>query len=254
MNRRFRMSPTSTPEGLPPQREAQLIAAAARVFRTGFPNTDRSGCPTQETLQSVSGKTSGAVESETVLEHLTCCSPCFAEYERLLRRDRLSKNLKVLALCASLLISVGLAVWFYAFSGKQGLRPPEPTIVQKAPAPPQTPPTQFEVALVDLRNRSPVRGEQQPGPTETLVASLPTRRLDLSVYLPIGSEEGRYEIRIVREAQTPLLTVGGATTLENRNVVLRLRTDLSGFAPGRYLLAVRKANFNWTYYPIALKN
>ena len=124
MNRRIPMSPTSTPEGLPRQRETQLIAAAARVFRTGFPNTDRSGCPTQEALQSVSRKTRGSVESEAVLEHLTCCSPCFAEYERLLRRDRLSKNLKILALCASLLITVGLAVWFYAFSGKQGLRPP----------------------------------------------------------------------------------------------------------------------------------
>ena len=248
------MLSTSTREGLPPQQEAQLIAAAARVFRTGFPNADRSGCPTQETLKSISRKARGAVESEAVFEHLTCCSPCFAEYERLLRRDRTSKNLKILALCASLLITVGLAVWFYAFSGKQGLRPPEPTIVQKEPSPPQAPPIQYEVALVDLRNRSPVRGEQQPGPTETLVASLPTRRLDLSVYLPIGSEEGRYEIRIVREGDTPLLTMAGVATLENRNVVLRLRTDLAGFTPGRYLLAVRKANFSWTQYPIALKN
>ena len=74
------------------------------------------------------------------------------------------------------------------------------------------------------------------------------------MYLPIGSEEGRYEIRIVREVETPLLTMGGTATLKNRNVVLRLRTDLAGFAPGRYLLAVRKANFSWTYYPIALKN
>jgi hypothetical protein len=248
------MLPTSTPEGLPPHQEAQLIAAAARVFRTGFPNADRSGCPTQETLQSISRKVHGAVDSGAVFEHLTCCSPCFADYERLLRRDRISKNLRILALCASLLITVGLAVWFYAVSGKQGLRSPEPRIVQKAPSPPEAPPIQFEVALVDLRNRSPVRGEQQPGPTEILVASLPTRRLDLSVYLPIGSEEGRYEIRIVREGETPLLTVGGVATLENRIVVLRLRTDLAGFTPGRYLLGVRKANFNWTHYPIALKN
>ena len=78
----------------------------------------------------------------------------------MLRRDRLSKNLKVLALCASLLITVGLAVWFYASSGKQALRPPEPTIVQKAPSPPQAAPIQFEVALVDLREASPTYGRK----------------------------------------------------------------------------------------------
>jgi hypothetical protein len=253
VNRRIPKSPTSTPEGLPRQRERELIAAAARVFRTGFPNSGRSGCPTQEALQSVSRKTRGSVESDAVLEHLTCCSPCFAEYERLLRSDRLSKNLKILALCASLLITVGLAVWFYSFRGEPGLRPPEPVIVQKEP-PPQAPPTPFEVALVDLRNRSPVRGEQGPPPDGTVVASLPTRRLDLSVYLPIGSEAGRYEIQIVREAETPLVALNGSATLKDHNVVLRLRADLTGLDPGRYLLAVRKGNFRWTYYPIALKN
>ena len=246
------MLPTSTPEGLPPQQEAQLIAAAARVFRTGFPNADRSGCPTQETLQSISRKARGAVESEAVFEHLTCCSPCFAEYERLLRRDRLSKNLKVLALCASLLITVGLAVWFYAVSGKQGLRPPEPTIVQKAPSPPQAPPIQFEVALVDLRNRSPVRGDQAPTPGGNVVASLPALRLDLSIYLPIGSEEGQYEIQILREVEAPLVAQTASATLKDHNVVLQLRTDLTRLDPGRYLLAVRKRDFRWAYYPIAL--
>jgi len=186
-----------------------------------------------------------------VLEHLTCCSPCFAEYERLLRRDKFSKNLKILALCASLLITVGLAVWFYAFRGEQGLRQTEPAIVQKEP-PPQAPPTPFEVALVDLRNRSPVRGEQGTPSDRNVVTSLPTRRLDLSIYLPIGSEEGQYEIQILREAETPLVALRGSATFKDHNVVLRLRTDLMGLDPGPYLLGLRKANFQWTYYPIAL--
>ena len=246
------MSPGSTPEGLPRQREAELIAAAARVFRTGFPNTDRSGCPAHEALQSVSRKKRGSVESEAVLEHLTCCSPCFSEYERILRRDKLSKNLKILALCASLLITVGLVVWFYAFGGEQGLRPPQPTIVQKEASPPQAPPTQFEVALVDLRNRSTVRGDQDRPPDGTVVASLPTRRLDLSVYLPIGSEEGQYEIQILRAGETPLVALRGSATLKDHNVILQLRTDLTEIEPGRYLLGLRKASFRWTYYPIAL--
>ena len=247
------MSQTPAADKLPRRREQELIAAAARVFRTRFPNPERTGCPPREVLQSVARQKSRSVESQSILEHLTCCSECFAEYEGVLRKERLSRSLKTLALCALLLITAGLAVWFYVLRGAQGIRQPEPRIVQKEP-PRQAPPTQFEVALIDLRNRSPVRGEQEPPPDATVVMALPIRRLDLSVYLPIGSEEGQYEIRIVREMETPLLTVGGVATLENRNVVLRLRTDLAGFTPGRYLLAVRKANFNWTHYPIALKN
>ena len=187
-----------------------------------------------------------------MLEHLTCCSPCFAEYERLLRSDRLSKNLKILALCASLLITVGLAVWFYAFRRRARASTTSSPRSFRRSRPPQAPPTPFEVALVDLRNRSPVRGEQGPPPDGTVVASLPTRRLDLSVYLPIGSEEGQYEIQILREAETPLVALSGSATLKDHNVVLRLRTDLTELEPGRYLLGVRKANFRWTYYPIAL--
>jgi hypothetical protein len=50
------------------------------------------------------------------------------------------------------------------------------------------------------------------------------------------------------------VALNGSATLKDHNVVLRLRADLTGLDPGRYLLAVRKGNFRWTYYPIALKN
>lgn len=250
------MSRTSASDTLPRQQEAQLIAAAAGVFRTGFPNPQRIGCPPQETLHAVARKAGGTAESESILEHLTCCSPCFTEYERLVHKDKVSRNVKVLALCASLLITVGLAIWFYASRGEQRIREPEPTIVQQPPpvteqpAPPQAPPIQYEVAVIDLRNRAPVRGEQQPAEGEDVVASLPARPLELSVYLPVGSEEGQYEIQILREADTPVVTSSGSARFEDRNVILRLKADLTGLTPGRYLLGVRKGSFRWMYYPV----
>lgn len=253
------MSRTPAPDTLPRRQEAALIAAAAGVFRTGFPNPERIGCPPQEMLHSVARKGRSPAETESILEHLTCCSPCFTEYERLVHKERVSKNLKILALCASLLITVGLAIWFYASRGEQGIREPEPTIVQQPPpvaeqpAPPPVPPIQYEVAVVDLRNRAPVRGEQQPAEAEDVVASLPTRPLELSVYLPVGSEEGQYEIQILREADSPLVTARASATFEDRNVVLRLKADLTGLTPGRYLLGLRKGSFPWMYYPISVQ-
>jgi len=250
------MSRTPASDTLPRQQEAELVAAAAGVFRTGFPNPERIGCPPQGTLHAVARKAGRTEESESILEHLTCCSPCFAEYERLVHKERVSRSLRVLALCASLLITAGLAIWFYALQSEQGVRQPEPTIVQQPPPvteqPPQAPPIQYEVAVVDLRNRGPVRGDQQPAVGEDVVASLPARPLELSVYLPIGSEAGQYEVQILREADSPLVTATGSARFEDRNVVLRLRANLAGLAPGQYLLGLRKATFRWTYFPIAV--
>jgi hypothetical protein len=257
VNQRAPMSRTPAPDKLPRQQEAELIAAAAGVFRTGFPNPERIGCPPQGTLHAVARKAGGTAETESILEHLTCCSQCFTEYERLVHKERVSRNLKVLALCASLLITTALAIWFYVLRTDQEIRQPEPTIIQQPPpvteqpTPTPVPPIQYEVAVVDLRNRGPIRGEQQPAAGEDVVASLPARPLELSVYLPIGSEEGQYELQILREADRPLVTASGLAKFEDRNVILRLKADLTGLTPGRYLLGLRKGRFRWAYYPIS---
>lgn len=252
MNPRDPVSGISAREGLSREQEAQFIAAAARVFRSGFPNPRRSGCPSPEVLRAVTRRKHGAEESEIVFEHLTCCSPCFANYEGLLRKEKLSRNLKLLALCASLLITVGVALWLYGQPGQGGPRQPEPKVVQQPPAPQPAPPIQYEVAVVDLRNRAPVRGEQQPTPSETVVASLEARPLELSVFLPIGSEESSYELQILRPGEAPVFTGTATAVLEGRNVVLRVRADFTGLPSGRYLLGIRKETFQWAYFPIGL--
>jgi len=183
---------------------------------------------------------------------MTCCSACFGEYEALLRKERVSRNLQLLTLCAVLVITIGAAIWFNTFRVAPTVRPTEPVIVQKAPPPTPTTPTRVEIATVDLRNRSTVRGETGSTSSDVVAASLPARSLDLTIYLPIGSEEGRYQVAILRAEDNPLVAVGGSATIQNRKVTMQLRIDLTGLAPGRYLLGVRKGNFRWAYYPIAL--
>ena len=245
------MSATSSSEKFPPEMEAQLLAAAARIFRTDFPNAERTGCPAQEALRSVARKAAGDIESRNVIDHLTCCSPCFAQYERLLHREKFWKSTKLLALCATLLITAGLATWFFAFRAERGPHSPAPTVVKEGPTPQQAAPNEFEIAVLDLRNRSPVRGDRPPTPADD-VATLPARRLELSVYLPIGSEEGEYEMQILRDADAPLVTQKGTASLHDQNIVVKIRTDLTGISSGRYLLRLRRATFGWRYYPVTL--
>ena len=168
-----------------------------------------------------------------------------------MRREKVWRNAKLLALCASVLITVGLAIWFYTFRAAPDRRIPEPTVVQQEPAPRQAVPNEFEIAMLDLMNQSPVRGDQPPTPAAD-VASLPARRLALSVYLPIGSEEGEYEMQILRNADPPLVTQKGTASLHDQNVIVQIRTDLTGISPGRYLLRLRRANFGWRYYPLSI--
>lgn len=252
MNRRLPFSRDSEAGKLPRQQEQEILATASKVFRTAFPNSERAGCPPPITLLSVVRKRCAASESERILEHMTCCSACFGEYEGLLRKERVSKTLRLLALCAALLITIGAAIWFNTFRGTRAVRPTEPLIVQNPPPPKPVPPTPVEIATVDLRNRSAVRGETDLTSGGLVVASLPAQPLDLSIYLPIGSEEARYEVAILRAEGNPLVTVRGSATLQNRRVTMQLRTDLTGLAPGRYLLGVRKGSFQWAYYPVAL--
>ena len=251
MNPRVPISVTSSSEKLPPRLEAQLLAATASILRTGFPNAERTGCPPRQTLQALARKVISDTKSRNVVDHLTCCSPCFAEYERLRRRETAWRNTKSLALCASVLITVGLAVWFYAFRVSPDRRIPEPTVVQKESVPRQAAPNGFEIAVLDLRNQSPVRGDQPPTPS-TDVALLPARRLALSIYLPIGSEVGEYEMQIFRETETPLVSQEGTAKLENENVVVHVRADLTRLASGRYLLRLRRASYSWRYYQVVL--
>ena len=252
MNRRLPVSRDSEAGKLPRQQEQEILAAASKVFRTAFPNSERAGCPAQTTLRSVVRKRCEAGEGERILEHLTCCSTCFREYENLLRKEKVSRNLKLLTLCAALVITIGAAIWFNGFRSAPAVRPSEPLVVQNAPPPTPAPPTRVEIATVDLRNRSAVRGETGSTSGDVVVASLPAQPLDLTIYMPIGSEEGRYEVAILRDEGNPLVPGGGSATLQNRKVTMQLRIDLTGLAPGRYLLGVRKASYRWAYYPIAL--
>ena len=105
--------------------------------------------------------------------------------------------------------------------------------------------------VLDLRGQSPWRSEEgkKPGPPR----ELQRKRLELSIYLPLGSKPGNYEVKILRNLDTPLVSAAGTARIENGNTVLNITADLSGLAAGVYLVGVRLPPWDWTYYPVVLK-
>jgi acetyl esterase/lipase len=108
--------------------------------------------------------------------------------------------------------------------------------------------------FLNLRDRKTIRPEDPPAPGEVPVGSFRTRVLRLTIFLPSGSDAGDYELQILREAGVPIMTMGGSTTIdENKNLILQLQFDLTGFEIGRRVLSIRKVDSEWKYYPINLR-
>lgn len=107
------------------------------------------------------------------------------------------------------------------------------------------------VMVLDLRGRATVRGESTPHASQPpLEVSRNARRLNLE--LPIGSNEGVYDVALLNPSGTELFRTSATAKLENHIVVLRADVDLAGVSPGSYFLGVRQPGLEWTRFSIRL--
>ena len=95
------------------QEEKELLSIGEELFRTEFPNPERSGCPGGETLRTLAFRSQKLPLSERnrYFDHMTCCSPCFSEFSALVDQARYRKRIVVVGICALLLMTIGLATW-----------------------------------------------------------------------------------------------------------------------------------------------
>ena len=170
-------------------------------------------------------------EAEKWLDHLTSCSPCYRDFSELQADYRHRRMQTVLAIAASILIVVGVAGWALFFKQKGS------PVVQ--------------TAVLDLRNRSvPRGGEANPG-EQALEVSRGVKHLN--VYLPLGSAEGSYELRIAITTGSAIFTTNGVASLKDGVTSIEAVVDLSAASSGRYVLQIRRPNSEWNSYPLLLR-
>lgn len=75
----------------------------------------------------------------------------------------------------------------------------------------------------------------------------------LDIYLPLGSSEGPYEVRIVTGSGEPILTAEGTAKLNNHITSLQVEVNLSSARTGAYIFQVRRDSQDWNSYPLVLK-
>lgn len=214
------------------------------LFGTANPNPDRVGCPPADMLAKLARRELSMDDPAYV--HLTECSPCYREFRSLQQAGRLSagwlprtSSARWIA-AAALLLLLAIGGWFYARGG--GGTP-------EAAAPP-TIATARAVEL-DLRPYSVSRSERG-SPTQPPLA-LSAERLELTLLLPVGSEPGPHDVRLLGAGDQVLAQASGQADIRDFVTTLRVEIDLGAVPAGDYRLAVRREGDDWSFYPATVR-
>ena len=213
------------------KQEKRALDALGRGLLKEFPNPERSGCPGSDVLRRIGSHKMPLAEAERWLDHLTSCSPCYRDFNQLREAYRLARRRTLLAVAASILVVATAGIWWV-------IRPQNEIRFAQS-------------TVLDLRNRSVARGSE-PVPAEPpLEIRRNVARMD--IYLPLGSTEGPYEVRIVTASGEAILTANGRAKLNDHITSLQVAVNLSSARLGQYILQIRKANSEWNSYALLVR-
>jgi hypothetical protein len=105
------------------------------------------------------------------------------------------------------------------------------------------------IVVLDLRGRATVRGENPPETSQPPL-DVPRSAKSLNLALPIGSNEGAYDVALLDASGSELLRTSASAKLEDHIVVLRAEVDLTSISQGSYFLGLRRPGLEWMRFPI----
>ena len=210
----------------------ELQASALREF----PNPERVGCPDPAVLDAISRRRSEMTQEQ--LHHITHCSPCFQSFLSI--RDEIGKRRAIrfriaVAACAAAIV-LGAIVY---------------TVANRSTSPGQVA-VLATSATLDLRPLSEYRGTDAAAETKPSLI-LPRKNLRLTLYFPVGAEEGEYTLQLLDGQLHTLLKQHLTATLQNHVVTASAELDLHNLSPGKHMLAIQKVGEEWRTYPVLLQ-
>jgi hypothetical protein len=204
-----------------------------------FPNPERVGCPDAETLAAMSRRIIQMTQDQ--LHHVTHCSPCFQTFLAIRHemRQRRVVRIRIAAAACAAAIALGAIIYW------TGVARSTPTVQIASVTTPAT---------LDLRplteNRGVEQGRTNP-PKPPLI--LPRKHLRLTLYFPVGADEGQYALQLLDGQLRTLLKQDVTATLQDHIVTAIAELDLSSLSPGLHTLAIRKAGDEWRTYSVILQ-
>lgn len=222
------------------QAERRIVKMAGEAVRDDFPNPERIGCPGADAIHAIVSRHIALPDFDNIVDHIATCTPCFEDYNRQRQRIRHRNAVAVVLSCAALLI-LGL-LWNYG----PIIHPhPKETVAKELPA-------AIVAATLDYSHWTAQRSaEPKPQPAET--PHLTRGPLDLTIKLPIGTEDGTYTVQFRSSNDTAVAEADGIATWDGTAEVLKIRTDLRNIATGTYTVAIRSASSSLRLYPVVLE-
>ena len=167
-------------------------------------------------------------EADRWLNHFSSCSPCFQDFTQF-RKQAVERRRTQIWLAAAAVFIFAIAGWFWVRT-----RPPAQTAA---------------VVVLDLRGHATVRGEN-PSEINQLPLEIPRNAKTLNLALPIGSNEGAYDVALLDPSGAELIRGSATAKLEDHIVVLRVDVDLTRISPGAYSLGLRQSGVEWMQFPV----
>lgn len=235
--------------------EKELLAFARSYLSEAFPNPDREGCPPDAALRTLALHPTEA--DLTVTEHLSVCSPCFRRYGELLAKlksqmevDRAGSWRRIsawskahpmlagTAVVCVLLIAIGAGLLLRR--SKLPNIPPVETHRAPGPVEPVSPAIAYSPFSLDLSTLSPARGPESSTTGARRRVRVPSSPLDLTLTLPLGSEEGPYDVKVTAAGHT-FWSKSAQARLQNGKALIRVAADFRQIPPGTYNLEVQSS-------------
>ena len=219
-------------------RMLQQMALAA------YPNPQREGCPGSAVLDEVAS--APIPFQHPAYEHIKRCSPCLQEMLNLrgpkvrarkaaaLRGKKMWGITGILAACLFVAVSLLWPVLsrnHNQFSFK---------------------PVTGATVVWNMQMISAHRGDDAE--SKQLRLNAPAQKEHISVVLPLGSDDGQYELQIRRTKEgSVLMSFTGMAHLNAGNTNLEMDADLSTLSPGSYWVAFRHADASWRVVPLLVR-
>lgn len=217
--------------------ERRLLRIAAQSVEADFPNPERLGCPGSDSLKAIARRRISLSQADDVVDHIATCAPCFDEYANHRRRHRL-RVVGIPALAFAAILMVVFVVWRFA---------PAHQLL------PEVAKVSVLKATLDFRNRTVERSDRPQSPNTTEVPHLRRAVLDITIKLPIGTEDGPYSVQFRTRIDQPVVNTTGTVTWDGSAETLTGRVDLRSLAPGEYTLGIRRnGSSSWRIYSVIL--